>query len=47
MLNLLDWAKRKGAQVAYLQVMLNNPPALHMYERLGFQEVYQYWYRIK
>jgi ribosomal protein S18 acetylase RimI-like enzyme len=46
MLNLLSWAKRSGAKTAYLQVMLNNPPALHLYEKLGFREVYQYWYRV-
>ncbi len=47
MLNLLDWGKRRGAQEAYLQVMLNNPLALRLYDALGFHEVYQYWYRIK
>ena len=47
MLSLLEWGKRNGAGVAYLSVMLNNPPALRLYEKLGFKEVYQYWYRIK
>ncbi len=46
-LNLLDWGKQNGAQRAYLQVMLNNAPALHLYDKLGFKEVYQYWYRVK
>ncbi len=46
MLNLLSWGKQNGAKVAHLAVMLNNPPALHLYEKLGFQEVYQYWYRV-
>jgi N-acetylglutamate synthase len=27
--------------------MCNNTPALRLYARLGFQEVYQYWYRVK
>jgi ribosomal protein S18 acetylase RimI-like enzyme len=45
--SILAWGKQNGAQMAYLQVMLNNPPALHLYEKTGFVEKYQYWYRIK
>jgi ribosomal protein S18 acetylase RimI-like enzyme len=47
MCSLLTWGKQSGARNAYLQVMLNNAPALHLYSQLGFSEVYQYWYRIK
>ena len=47
MSSLLTWGKVNGARKAYLQVMLNNAPALQLYSRLGFQSVYQYWYRIK
>lgn len=47
MLNLLKWGKENGAEYAYLQVMLNNGPALRLYSKLGFQESYQYWYRVK
>jgi len=47
MLNLLAWGKRNGARAAYLQVMLNNPSGTaSCYEKLGFQEAYQYWYRV-
>jgi ribosomal protein S18 acetylase RimI-like enzyme len=27
--------------------MLNNAPALKLYDGLGFGEVYRYWYRLK
>jgi GNAT superfamily N-acetyltransferase len=45
--SILAWGKQNGAQKAYLQVMFNNPPALHLYSKIGFIEKYQYWYRIK
>jgi len=45
--SILTWGKENQARMAYLQVMLNNPPALQLYANLGFREQYQYWYRIK
>ena len=45
--SILYWGKRNGAQYSYLQVMLNNPPALHLYSKIGYTERYQYWYRIR
>ncbi len=45
--SILYWGKENGAQRAYLQVMLNNPPALHLYSKIGFVEKYQYWYRVR
>jgi len=47
MLYLLNWGKANGADYAYLQVMLSNSPALYLYEKLGFHEIYRYWYRVK
>jgi N-acetylglutamate synthase len=45
--SLLAWAKRNGARRSYLQVMLDNPPALRVYSKIGYTEIYRYWYRIK
>jgi len=47
MRSLMAWGKQQGGHTAYLQVMLNNPPALRLYARLGFREQYQYWYCAK
>jgi ribosomal protein S18 acetylase RimI-like enzyme len=46
-LNILKWAQSGGAHTAHLGVMVNNAPALHLYQKLGFREVYRYWYRQK
>lgn len=43
---LLGWARDHGAVHAYLQVVSSNEAARHLYAKFGFQEVYQYWYRI-
>lgn len=41
---LADWGRVQGAENIYLQVMKNNPPALAMYRKLGFEDGYQYYY---
>jgi len=45
--SILDWGKQNKAQMGYLQVMLNNIPALNLYAKVGFVERYQYWYRLR
>ena len=44
---ILNWGKSKGAIHAYLQVQITNQAAGNLYAKLGFQELYQYFYRIK
>ncbi|CEI83088.1 N-acetyltransferase GCN5 [Oceanobacillus oncorhynchi subsp. incaldanensis] len=46
-LHLLKWGKDKGAKYSYLAVLLNNESALRLYSKIGFSEVYRYWYRVK
>ena len=43
---LLNRARMAGARTAYLQVEATNAPARKVYETIGFQEVYRYWYRV-
>lgn len=44
---LLSWAQTLGASKAYLQVETENYPALTLYQQLGFESLYEYWYRIR
>ncbi len=44
---ILNIAQEKGIGTAYLQVVVGNKVAENLYESLGFQEEYRYWYRVK
>jgi GNAT superfamily N-acetyltransferase len=43
---LLAWGQRRGARTAFLQVVAENDAAVRLYEKLGFQVAYSYWYRV-
>lgn len=43
---LAIWGEDLGATNAFLQVEEQNIPAIALYEKLGFKNMYTYWYRI-
>lgn len=45
--SLLCEAKLRGVHTSYLQVVQNNKTAINLYEKLGYKNVYSYWYRVK
>lgn len=44
---IMEEGAENGADTAYLQVGVSNRAALALYESLGFNEVYTYWYRVR
>jgi len=44
---LLAKAMEKGIKKAHLSVVNDNTVAKALYEKLGFKEIYKYWYRKK
>lgn len=47
LLHLLAWGKQNGAGQAFLAVVADNEPALSLYAKLGFKEMYRHWYRVQ
>ena len=43
----LWWAQSQGVSRAFLQVMAGNTGAQTLQRRLGFAEIYRYWYRLQ
>lgn len=46
-LNIIDWGRSNGALYSFLQVFKQNTAAKGLYNKLGYKEIYKYWYRIK
>ena len=44
---ILSKANEQGIEKAYLSVVDNNVVAKKLYKKLGFNEIYKYWYRRK
>jgi len=44
---MTDWGQANGATQVYLQVETANQPGINLYNKLGFTEIYQYFYRLK
>ena len=47
MQGILKEAQKRNVCKAYLQVIVGNSVAENLYNKLGFKEIYRYWYRIK
>ncbi|MEK3881657.1 GNAT family N-acetyltransferase [Paenibacillus sp. PL2-23] len=45
--HLLWWARGQGARKGYLLVVKSNAAANRLYDKFGYQPLYEYWYRVK
>ena len=45
--SILEAGRALGASHSYLQVVKGNTPAKNLYESLGFEDLYTYWFRVK
>ena len=44
---ILSESARRGVKSSYLQVRMDNSVALHLYGKMGYREIYRYWYKKK
>ena len=44
---IITKAKESGAKYSWLQVVKDNIPAVKLYDRLGYEKLYTYWYMRK
>lgn len=44
---LLGWGRHHGAVMGFLQVHSQNASARRLYQQVGFEVAYPYWYRVK
>lgn len=44
--SILNEARARGAEYAYLQVVKGNTPAISLYHALGFEDLYTDWFRV-
>ncbi|MCR8846131.1 GNAT family N-acetyltransferase [Paenibacillus sp. SC116] len=44
---ILNWALSVGVKKSYILVVQGNHSAKRLYEKLGYKEIYTYWYRVK
>lgn len=47
LLHMMNWGKARGATHSYLAVVPDNVAAVRLYGKLGYEEVYRYWYRVQ
>ncbi|MCR2803221.1 GNAT family N-acetyltransferase [Paenibacillus soyae] len=45
--HLLWWAREQGAKTGYLLVVKRNEAANRLYDKFGFEHLYDYWYRVR
>jgi N-acetylglutamate synthase len=46
-LNILEWGRARGAIYSFLQVVERNHAATSLYDKVGYEPIYDYWYRVK